>query len=440
MPHAPLPPIDVAVIDTTVFIKDPHAPFAIKAALLIVPFRVLEELDELKESPGPLGRNSRQAIHVFESLRLKGNLHTGVPLDEKNSPTRLQVTALDFIADATKSVDETVLATAAHYHAQGLTTMVYSQDINMRLRAAHLGIISREHHPQPLTLPHEIAAIYHQDVPAKLLKTITQTKVLESLATPPEFINQFIRLSAENNPEHFRLFRFKGGEQVIEVRNHTAFGIFSAKNSEQLMALDLLLDDSVQLVSLIGKAGTGKTFLILLAGLLKMLNERVYQRIMVTRPTISLGPDIGFLPGDVDEKLDSWMQPVYDNINMIIAGARARKLPAFFSIDDLIKNKQLVLQAITYMRGRSLPYQFLFVDEAQNLTALEVKTLVTRAGVGTKVILAGDPDQIDAKTLNYDNNGLMVTTKKFRGDKLFGVVHLHRSERSELAQRAADLL
>jgi PhoH-like ATPase len=171
-----------------------------------------------------------------------------------------------------------------------------------------------------------------------------------------------------------------------------------------------------------------------------MLNERVYQRIMVTRPTVSLGPDIGFLPGDMDEKLENWMQPVFDNISMIIAGTKARKMSNFFSAEDLIKNKQLVLQAITYMRGRSLPRQFLFVDEAQNLTPLEVKTLVTRAGIGTKVILAGDPEQIDTKALNYDNNGLMVTTKKFRGEPLFGVVHLKRSERSELAQRAADLL
>lgn len=161
---------------------------------------------------------------------------------------------------------------------------------------------------------------------------------------------------------------------------------------------------------------------------------------MVSRPTVSLGPDIGFLPGDADEKLESWMQPVFDNISMIAAGMKAKKLPHVISSEELRKADQLCLQAITYMRGRSLPFQFLFVDEAQNLTPLEIKTLITRAGQGTKVIIAGDPDQIDAKGLGYDTNGLMRTTRRFKGDSLFGVVHLHRSERSALAQRAAELL
>ena len=141
-----------------------------------------------------------------------------------------------------------------------------------------------------------------------------------------------------------------------------------------------------------------------------------------------------------DEKLEAWMHPVFDNLNMIARGIKSKKLPIHLNAEELQKNNQLCLQAITYMRGRSLPNQYLFVDEAQNLTPLEIKTLITRAGQGTKVIISGDPEQIDCKNLNYDTNGLMVTTRKFKDDPLFGVVHLHRSERSELAQRAAELL
>lgn len=440
MPRQTLPTVQVAVVDTNVFLRDPHALFNIQAELIIVPFCVLEELDALTDARGSTGRNSQQAIHMLEALRLKGDIHAGVPINDEVDSPRLQITSLDATADTTMSTDETILATIQHYHAKGVTTRLYSQNINLRMRAGHLGINSRDFKPQPLALPHEVAAVLDCPVPSKILKAVTQSKVFSLLPSAPLFVNQFIRLHSENNEEAFRLFRFVGGENIIEVHNKNVFGLFNAKNAEQAMALDLLLDDSVKLVSLIGQAGTGKTFLALLAGLAKMLNERVFQRIMVTRPTVALGPDIGFLPGDMDEKLENWMQPVFDNISMIIAGTKAKKMSTFFTAEDLIKNKQLVLQAITYMRGRSLPRQFLFVDEAQNLTPLEVKTLVTRAGAGTKVILAGDPDQIDTKALNYDNNGLMVTTKKFRGESLFGVVHLKRSERSELAQRAADLL
>jgi PhoH-like ATPase len=302
---------------------------------------------------------------------------------------------------------------------------------------------SRDHHARSLRA--EGADMYTprlliQELPAKELKLITPTKIMESLTEKPGYCNQFIKLVSQNNHENYRLFRYLGGTNFHEVAIAPLFNCFSPHNLEQEMALDLLLDDSVELVSLIGKAGTGKTFLVMLAGLIKVLHEKSHRAIMVTRPTVSLGPDIGFLPGDVLEKIESWMYPIFDNIGMIGSQLKKNKAAITVSAEALRKANQLSLQAMTCMRGRSLPHQFFFIDEAQNLTPLELKTLITRAGKGTKVIIAGDPEQIDSHRLNYYSNGLMVTTNKFMNERIFGVVHLHKSERSGLAQKAAELL
>ena len=437
MPHHDDKRVDVAVVDTNVFLKNPYAAFSLPAHTIVIPFQVLEELDALADVPGAVGRNSRKTINIFESLRLRGDLHAGVPLDNADDASQLMVTTLGI--EKERSADEAIMATTEWYHNKGNTTLLCSQDINMRMRASQKGILSREFTKTPFLLPHEIANVHTQALPAKELKALTKSRVFDVLHEKPSYRNQFIQLHSENNPENIRLFRYHGGTEVHEVTNYPVMGNYCAKNLEQMMALDLLMDESINLVSLIGIAGTGKTFLALLAGLAQIINHRRYKRLMATRPTVSLGPDIGFLPGDMNDKLDIWMQPIFDNISMITSGL-GRKAAAQLSIEELQKENMISLQAITYMRGRSLPKQFLFVDEAQNLTPLEVKTLVTRAGHGTKVILSGDPDQIDTPHLSYDTNGLMVTTKKFKGDPLFGVVHLKKSERSKLAERAAALL
>jgi len=244
------------------------------------------------------------------------------------------------------------------------------------------------------------------------------------------------------------------------------------------MSLDLLLDDSIKLMTLLGPAGTGKTFLTLLAGLYKTVQDHTYRKLLVTRPVIALGADIGYLPGDVQDKLHYWMQPVHDNLEFIGSqllrgteqmlgmgkkerrsgkkqqerqqeherehGHGPRHQPSQYEdtklVDRLQRQGVLSLEAITYMRGRSIPYQFVFIDEVQNLTPHEVKTIVSRAGEGTKVVLAGDPYQIDSPYLDFSSNGLTVTTEKFKDYSLFGSVFLEISERSELAKLAAEVL
>ena len=247
-----------------------------------------------------------------------------------------------------------------------------------------------------------------------------------------------------------------------------------ARNIQQLMALDLLLDDSVKLISLLGPAGTGKTFLALLAGLFKVTKEKMYSRFLISRPIVALGADIGYLPGDIKEKLKNWMMPIQDNLEFISSEIshregkdgkgeffdraqdrrKRRRHPAVSDdisskvltkgrsplIDRLEQRGILKLEAITYMRGRSIPNQFILIDEVQNLTPHEVKTVVSRAGEGTKMVLCGDPHQIDSPFLDFSTNGLTVTSEKFKAQSTFGTVYLEISERSELAKLAVELL
>ena len=231
------------------------------------------------------------------------------------------------------------------------------------------------------------------------------------------------------------------------------------------MALDLLFDDNVQFVTLFGPAGTGKTFLALLAGLHKVLVEDAYEKILVSRPVVPLGRDIGYLPGTIEEKLRSWMLPIYDNMEFIVHSVHSgrhveevgheqennnkrkkkkrhdsREATGLRPLDELTHHGKLSLEAITYMRGRSIPYQFILIDEVQNLTPHEVKTLISRAGTGSKIILAGDPYQIDSPYLDFSSNGLVVTSERFKGQPVFGTVYLETSERSELSKLAGELL
>ena len=214
------------------------------------------------------------------------------------------------------------------------------------------------------------------------------------------------------------------------------------RNKEQRMALDLLLDPEVKLVTLMGGAGTGKTLLALAAALQQTLVEPVYERVLVSRPIIPLGNDIGFLPGSKESKLASWMQPIFDNLDFLLGGEEERKPKSSsrYSVEGLMNSHKLDLEALTYIRGRSIPRQFIIIDEAQNLTPHEVKTIISRCGSDSKMVLTGDPAQIDNPYLDASSNGLSVVTEQFKNEKIHGHVTLRKSERSELAALAARLL
>jgi PhoH-like ATPase len=208
-------------------------------------------------------------------------------------------------------------------------------------------------------------------------------------------------------------------------------------NHQQRMALDLLLDPEVQLVSLVGKAGTGKTLLAIAAGLKLTMEDKAYSRVLVSRPVIPMGKDIGFLPGAKDEKLSHWMQPLFDNLEFILSVYKRQNIK---NLDHLMNSKVIELEALSYIRGRSLPSQYIIIDEAQNLSPHEIKTIVSRAGEGSKVVLTGDPYQIDSPYLDSSSNGLSYLVEAFKSQNLAGHITLDRSERSTLAELAAELL
>ncbi len=467
----------VFVLDTNVLIHDPNAIFAFHGVVVCIPFMVLEELDTLKREAGEKGHNARQSIRLFDEMRRKGHLGEGVALDHDTegavlrilkNPDQIEFTLLQ--RDIHEIKDNAIIQTAVNLVKEGNKVTLVSKDINVRIKADTIGLDAEDYTKGSVLYEQLYKGWIRVAVPANDLRQMTLKNIPAAINNYPLAINEFVILESQSNENNYRLYRHLGNKAFKEVTPITLMSAFCAKNVQQLMSLELLLDDNIKLLTLLGPAGTGKTFLTLLVGLYKTAYEHAYRKLMVTRPVIALGADIGFLPGDVQEKLHYWMQPVHDNLdfiaNKMLRGTeqmlgmgqkeKRKKKTAAEAHASQDKEKQahqenkfveqlqrqgfLSLEAITYMRGRSIPYQFVFIDEVQNLTPHEVKTIVSRAGEGTKVILAGDPYQIDSPYLDFSSNGLTVTTEKFKDLSLFGSVFLEISERSELAKLAAEIL
>jgi len=468
----------VFVLDTNVLIHDPNAIFAFHGVVVCIPFMVLEELDTLKREAGEKGHNARQSIRLFDEMRRKGHLGEGVALDHDTegavlrilkNPEQIEFTLIQ--RDIHEIKDNAIIQTAVNLGKEGNKVTLVSKDINVRIKADTIGLDAEDYTKGSVNYDKLYKGWVRSAVPANDLRLMTPKNVYAAAGNQPLAANEFVILESQSNEQNYRLYRHMGNKTFKEVTPITLMSAFNAKNVQQLMALELLLDDSVKLLTLLGPAGTGKTFLTLLVGLYKTAYEHAYRKLMVTRPVIALGADIGFLPGDVQEKLHYWMQPVHDNLEFIASkmlrgteqmlgmgsSEKKRKKAAAEHhqahqererqthhenkfVEQLQRQGFLSLEAITYMRGRSIPYQFVFIDEVQNLSPHEVKTIVSRAGEGTKVILAGDPYQIDSPYLDFSSNGLTVTTEKFKEQSLFGSVFLEISERSELAKLAAEIL
>jgi len=469
----------IFVLDTNVLIHDAQSLYAFKGVVVGIPFIVLEEIDTLKREIGEKGRNAREAIRTLDNLRSKGRLREGVPLNHhtdgsilKVFPNPIKIEFSDYSQDPHDIKDNAILQTVQNLIKEGNQVTLVTKDINVRVKADALGLEAEDYTRGIISTDHFYKGWTQVSVPAAELRSLNVKQLPELTKNQELWPNQFIVVENESNPYSVRLFRhLANGEHFQEVQNISIMNTFEAKNIQQLMALDLLMDDRIQLVTLLGPAGTGKTFLTLLVGLYKVAYEHIYRKLLVTRPIIALGADIGYLPGDIQEKLHYWMQPVHDNLEFIFSqlsrgteeqynltrkkegkegGNNKQKRFKYFdpeqhrgevqNVERLQQKGILSLEAITYMRGRSIPFQFVFIDEVQNLTPHEVKTIVSRAGEGTKVILAGDPYQIDSPYLDFASNGLTTTTDKMKNQSLFGTVFLEASERSELAKLAADVL
>jgi PhoH-like ATPase len=332
--------------------------------------------------------------------------------------------------------DNKIIFTAYDLAKQGNMVFFVSKDINARVKATALGIKAVDYEKQKVNIDKLYSGYTELDATADNVAALEETRHIPWADQAPP--NHYYILHDRVN-ESSVLSRLNDETRELEYIDHRMPSVAGVRplNDQQRIAFDLLMDESVSLVTLVGKAGTGKTLLAIAAGLKMTLEERKYSRVLVSRPVIPMGKDIGYLPGQKSEKLSHWMQPLFDNLEYIMSVYKRQNIK---SAEQLMNNKTIELEALSYIRGRSLPGQFIIIDEAQNLSPHEVKTIVSRAGEGSKMVLTGDPYQIDSPYLDANSNGLSYLVEAFKGQDLFGHVTLHKSERSKLAELAAELL
>jgi PhoH-like ATPase len=441
------------VVDTNVLLHNPNAIFMLGDNEVIIPFDVIEELDTFKSSTDDLGRNARTVIRHLDRLRESGNLADGIDVKETGGRVRVVLEEDQKLCPGLtiNTPDNRIICCAFSLHQEGKQVVFISKDINARIKSDALGVPTEDFEAQKVDFDTLYTGWREMTVPPEMIGKLFSEKQYKLEADRPLLANEFVLLKDSSNDAHTALARYHSETGMItpvRPRRGPVFGIMP-RNLQQTMALELLLDDSVKLVSLIGSAGTGKTLLALAAGMAKVLNEQVYTKLLCARPIMPLGRDIGYLPGGKDEKLTAWMQPIFDNMAYLLSNRLAQEnghpTHAQLSsveqrINQLIESGQVVLEPLTYIRGRSIPHQFMIVDESQNLTPHEVKTIASRVGDGTKLILTGDATQIDNPYLDSSSNGLSYLVERLKGHNLVGHVTLAKSERSELASLVTSVL
>ncbi|HEX9113885.1 MAG TPA: PhoH family protein [Nitrospirota bacterium] len=434
------------VLDTNVLLHDPRAIFSFEDNDVTIPIVVIEELDKFKKGIDEIGRNARQVSRILDEFRQKGKLSQGVQLEgggnlrvELNHQSQERLPPELVAAKA----DNRILATALNLKHDNLPVVLVTKDTNLRIKADAVGLRAEDYESDMITLDE----LYSGETELLVEPGIIDTFYAQGEFTPPaEFKphpNEFVLLKNSANPSQTALARHYQQKNVLVPVINTKHGVWgiNARNKQQQFALDLLLNDDIRLVTLVGKAGTGKTLLALAAGLEKTIEARAFQRLVVSRPVFPLGKDIGFLPGDIEEKLRPWMQPIRDNLDFLMgASAVAGRAKGKKDLQSLFDLGMIEVEPLTYIRGRSMPNQYLIVDEAQNLTPHEIKTIITRAGEGTKIVLTGDPYQIDNPYIDSSSNGLSFVVERFKEEAIAGHITLVKGERSDLAELAATLL
>lgn len=430
----------VFVLDTNVLLHDAQSIFQFENNLIIIPMVVLEELDRFKRNADETGRNSRQISRYLDEIRTTGDIVQGVIL---KSGGYIKIDPTSFSDKETP--DNIIIKTANEQKKiyEGKQVILVSKDINLRIKASVLGIESSDYQHDQVDFDELYSGVITVSVDSSIINTLYSKGSLsvEEIELPQLNPNQYVLLKG-STPSHRAIARFDANKKEIlhiSTNKKQIWGITS-KNLEQTIALDLLLNDDIKLVSLVGKAGTGKTLLAVAAGLHKALDEGVYKKVVVSRPIVPMGKDLGYLPGDLMEKMSPWIKPIMDNIEFLISGNSESTTTSSAKGQDLIDQGMLEIEPLTYIRGRSMPNLYLIIDESQNLSPHEIKTIITRAGEGTKIVLTGDCFQIDNPYIDSSSNGLTYTVDKFKDQAIAGHVTLVKGERSELAEIASNIL
>lgn len=441
-------PTKCFVLDTNVLLHSPSSLKAFDDHNVTVPVDVIEELDKFKTRNDELGHNARSVIRMIDEARSRGSLGKGVPINDRGGLLTIDLKPVCLIEDGlrTDSPDNRIISVAYRLKREGHNVTLVSKDMNMRVKCDALGIPAEDFKTDKTVSIDEMHLGWSsQEVPKADIERLRERGTLDLVMKERIAPNECVLLRASENPKHTYLARPREvdaeGLKVtlgpLKSGNEPILGV-APRNLEQRAALEALLDRDIKLVTLVGKAGTGKTLLALVAGLLLATRKHHYNKLLVARPVMPLGQDIGFLPGTSDEKLMPWMKPIFDNIKFILRdkqpGDAERK------ITDLFKSGVVEIEPLTYIRGRSIHNHFIIVDECQNLTPHQIKTIISRCGNETKLVLTGDPHQIDNPYLDSRSNGLTYVAERFRYTSIASHVLFRKSERSELAAIAVEIL
>jgi len=433
------------ILDTNVLLHDPNSLLKFDDNQVLLPIEVIEEIDRFKRESSELGQNARTVSRMLDSLRSAGRLSQGVPLPngghlriafQKGKPARNGHATF-----STDSVDNRILSLAFDIQrAQPKSqTVLVSKDINLRIKADAMGLQAEDYENDRVLITDLYTGMIEVNVTPDKTAAFRANGELELNGGTQYFPNEYCVLSDPANPKRTALAKvdLTGSKLVPIIDSREGIWGIKPRNREQHFAFDALLDDRVRLVTLMGKAGTGKTLLAMAAGLKRTVLDREFRRLVVARPTISMGKELGFLPGSLEEKLAPWMQPIHDALEMLgdlNMGHEHRRS------GDLMRSGSIVVEALSYIRGRSIANQFMIIDEAQNLTPLEAKTILTRVGNGTKIVFTGDPYQIDNPYVDSSSNGFNYIVSRFRAQPISAHIELQKGERSELAELAANIL
>jgi PhoH-like ATPase len=429
------------ILDTNVLLHDPVALLSFQDNHVLIPIEVIEEVDRFKRESSERGQNARTISRMLDALRSQGSLSEGVALSSGGKLRILFAPKKNGSHGGNGSADSRIVALAQSLQRKQpkIPTILVSKDINLRIKADALGLAAQDYESDRVQIQDLYTGMFDWTVSSQLFGQFRNQGELPLPVHALRLANEFCTLTEEGHSKRTLLAKVDPTATRLIPITDTREGIWGIKprNREQRFALDALLDERIRMVTLMGKAGTGKTLLAMAVGVKRTAQDREYRRLVVARPTISMGKELGFLPGSLEEKLNPWMQPIHDALELLSdlnMGHDNRRS------QDLLHSGLIVVEALSYIRGRSIAHQFMIIDEAQNLTPLEVKTIITRVGSGTKIIFTGDPYQIDNPYVDSASNGFNYLVSKFRGQPLFAHIELQKGERSELAELAANLL
>lgn len=447
-------PLPCMVLDTNIVLSDPKAIYAFPNSEIVLPIYVLEEMDKFKKESNEIGLNARLTARMLDDLREKGSLATGIDL---GNGSILKVTCEKMDLPSTvgemQSYDERILGVAYYekfnkFQDNPKDVTMVSNDINVRLRADSIGLKAisyKKDKTSSVNIYEETKVI---DVSPSDIELFYANKFIEA-GEQDLYHNQYVILKSLANSKSTGIARFdkvKSEFRAIAALPKDGIWGIRPRNLQQSCALDALMDDNIKLVALSGIAGGGKSLVAAAAGLQKVMEDGAYQKVTVARPIVTFHAELGFMPGTLDDKLLPFMAPIFDTFETLMTGSSAKTNIKSKSQDkersymELVDLGVLNVEAISFIRGKTLSKQFIILDECQNMSPLEMRTILSRIGEGAKVVLCGDPSQIDVKSLDTENNGLSYVISKFLGQSLFAHISMPKGERSALANLAVNLL